>query len=31
ARVGITLDIYSHLYEPQRQEAANRMDEALGL
>jgi integrase len=30
ARVGITLDIYSHLYEPMRQEAAARMDEALG-
>lgn len=30
ARVGITLDIYSHLYEPMCQEAAAKMDELLG-
>ncbi len=30
ARVGITLDIYSHLYEPMRQEAAAKMDSMLG-
>lgn len=29
ARVGITLDIYSHLYEPARQEAAAKMDQLL--
>ena len=30
ARVGITLDVYSHLYEPMRQEAAAKMDQVLG-
>ncbi|HKP53208.1 MAG TPA: site-specific integrase [Chloroflexia bacterium] len=29
ARVGITLDIYSHLYAPMRQDAAHKMDEVL--
>jgi integrase len=29
ARVSITLDIYSHLYEPARQEAAAKMDALL--
>lgn len=27
---GITLDIYNHLYEPMRQEAASIFDAALG-
>ena len=29
ARVGITLNVYSHLYEPMRQDAAAKMDEML--
>ncbi len=30
SRIGVTLDIYAHLYEPARQEAADRMDQLLG-
>ncbi len=30
SRIGVTLDIYGHLYEPARQEAADKMDQLLG-
>ncbi len=29
SRIGVTLGIYSHLYEPARQEAAEKMDRLL--
>ena len=29
SRIGITLDIYAHLMEPARQEAADKMDALL--
>jgi integrase len=30
SRIGITMDLYGHLFDPMRREAADRMDDMLG-